>query len=166
MKLFKHLLVAVMVMAVSGNAYAQLSAANGLAAGKSLLALYKQYKADGKLDLSNTNNITNIVSLITNVKGLKSGATTATTPQSFVSNLISGSSDLVTKSNANSVLNTLGSIASLDTKSLTSSAASSAVSSALGGLMGQQSATKAANTTESAVTAASALTSLFKTLKN
>jgi len=166
MKHLKYFLMVLMAIAVSGNAYAQLSATNGLAAGKSLLALYTQYKADGKLDLGNANNITNIVSLITNVKGLTSGATTSTTPQSFVSNLISGSNGLVTNSNANSVLNTLGSISTLDTKSLTSSATSSAVSSAIGGLLGQKGSTKAANTAESAVTAASALTSLFKTLKD
>jgi len=166
MKTLKYFLVAVMALTISGRAHAQLSAANGLAAGQSLLALYSQYKADGKLDLANTANITNIINLITNVKGLTAKSTAENTSSSFLSNLISGSKNLVTNSNSNSVLGTLGSIANLDTSSLASSLASSAATSAISGLFGKKNSSSASsNTSASAVTAASALTSLFSSLK-
>ena len=44
---------------------------NGKAAGSALKSLYTQYKADGKLDMSNLNNILNMSTLASNVKGLK-----------------------------------------------------------------------------------------------
>lgn len=152
-------LVASLLICANANTQSLLTSSNGLAAGKALLSLYTQYKADGKLDLSKANNITNIVNLITNVKGLKSGSTSANTPSSFISSLISGSNNLVTKNNANSVLGALGSISNLDTSSIASSVASSALSSVL--------SKKSNNTTTSsaASTAGSVLTKLFGSLK-
>jgi len=169
MKAIKCLVIALCAILVSFNADAKLNATNGLAAGKSLLALYSQYKADGKLDLSNTNNISNIVSLVTNIKGLTSESTTQNTSASFLSSLITGSNNLVTTSNSNSVLSALGSIANLDTNSIASSvatsAATSAAKSALSGLLGKASSTATNTTSEAASTAGSVLSALFSSLK-
>ena len=50
---------------------ASAATSNGQAAGAALKALYTQYKADGKIDLSNINNIMNLAALANNVKDLK-----------------------------------------------------------------------------------------------
>lgn len=167
-----------------------INAANGIAAGKALLALYTQYKADGKLDLSNPTNLANIVSLINNLKGLRSDATVENTPSSFLQGLVTGSANLVTTGNTPSVLSTLGSISNLDVSALAnsavsqatsaatsaitsaaSSAATSAITSALGGLTGTSSTATTATSAEqqeaaaNAQSAMSALTSLFSMFK-
>lgn len=166
MKSIKTMVIAICAILLSVNANAaKLNASNGLAAGKSLLALYTQFKADGKLDLSNASNINNIVTLVSNVKGLTSESTASSTPASFVSSLISGSNNLVTKNNSNSVLGALGSIANLDTKSIASSVASSAAKSAIGNLLGKASSSSAASSSQAASTAGSVLSSLFSSLK-
>jgi len=133
-----------------------LTNSNGLAAGKALLSLYSQYKADGKLDLSNSANITNLATLAANIQGLAQN----TNVKNFLSGLISGSKNLVNNTNSSSVLSTLKSISGLDLSSLGTQAASAAASSLLSKLGGSKtSGTTAGNT--AANTAASALTKLF-----
>lgn len=178
MKIFKTLAIfaiALTISAVSLRAEVKLNASNGIAAGKALLALYQQYKADGKLDISKTANITNLISLATNVQGLTGSSTTKTTPASFVTGLINGSSKLVNKSNSNSVLGALGSIANLDLSSLSSAASalgsSSTAASAAGSLLSKitggsgSTGSNTSSNTAAALSAASTLTNLFKTLK-
>lgn len=152
-----------------------LNLQNGITAGKALVALYKQYKSDGKLDFSNTTNLTNLVSLVSNIKGLTNKSTTSSTPADFLSGLISGSNNLVNNSNANSVLGALGSIANLDTNSLAQSAttaaanaatkaAGSAISKLFGG-SGSTSSGTTSSTNTATSTATSVLTKLFSSLK-
>ncbi|MCQ2333989.1 MAG: hypothetical protein MJZ88_05175 [Paludibacteraceae bacterium] len=84
--------------------------AEGKAAGAALKALYSQYKADGKFDYSNPNNILNTISLLDNCKQLKSNAKDGEYWKSFASGLILGSENLVTEDLANGVteqLNTM-----------------------------------------------------------
>jgi len=158
---------------ISAPALADLNLQNGIAAGKSLLALYNQYKSTGKLDLTNTTNLTNIVSLVNNIKGLTSKSTVSTTPADFISGLISGSSNLVTNNNSGSVLSALGSIAGLDADAIKKSAASvaadaatSAATNAIGKLFGKSSSSStASSTTDSAASkVTSVLTGLFSKL--
>jgi len=144
--------------AAEASAQAGLNLSNGIKAGTALLALYKQYKADGKLDLTNANNISNVTTLVSNIKGLKSSDTSNT---SFIDGLISGSKNLVTNSNSGSVISSLSSLAGLDVSSLGASAASSAVSGLLSKATSSSSSSKSSS---AASTATSVLTSLFKSL--
>lgn len=134
-----------------------LTQGNGISAGKALLSLYSQYKSAGKLDFSNPTNIQTLLSLAQNIKGLS----TKQDNTNFLGGLISGSKNLVNKDNSTSVLNSLASLANLDTSSLTKAAASSAASSLLSKVSGQKS-TSASESTANA--ASSILSGLFGSL--
>ena len=130
----------------------------GTGAGSALLGLYSQYKTDGKLDLTNVNNIVNLATLASNCQGLKSS--TADTG-SFLSGLISGSKKLVNQDNGSTVLNSLKSIASSNLSSITDAAKSYAASSATNAAV---SALTGVNTNTSGVSSAvSTLSTLFNT---
>lgn len=168
MKTFKILAISVIALLSAGLCHAQtsttassssLTSSNGIAAGKAIVALYTQYKADGKLDLANTANVTNLVSLATNIAGLATNNSTT----DFLSGLVSGSKSLVNSENSSSVLSTLKSISGLDLSSLGTAAATSAASSLLGKFTGTKTS-GSATSSSAANSAASALTSLFKTL--
>ncbi len=145
----------------SAQAQGSLNLNNGIQAGMALLSLYKQYKANGKLDLTNTSNITSLISLASNIKGLKSNDNSNT---SFLSGLIQGSSNLVNNDNSSTVLNTLSSLAGLNinSESLKGTATKSVVSGLLSKL-GSKSSSSSSNSTASQ--AGSLLTTLFSTLK-
>lgn len=160
MKALKVLLIAAFAAIFSSNVQAaSLTGSNGLKAGSALLSLYTQYKATGKLDLTDANNINSLLSLASNIKGLDKIADKA----SFLTGLISGSKNLVNKKNSNTALTSLTQLAGLDFSGLTTSAASSAVGGALSKIAGG--ATKTTDTTSSVTSAAtSILTGLFKKL--
>lgn len=80
---------------------------NGKAAGSALKSLYTQYKADGKLDMSNLNNILNMTTLASNVKGLKGMTDKSTFYKDFAAGLIAGSGNLVTQNNSVAVMSGL-----------------------------------------------------------
>ena len=80
---------------------------NGKAAGSALKSLYTQYKADGKLDMSNLNNVLNMTTLASNVKGLKGMTDKSTFYKDFAAGLIAGSGNLVTQNNSVAVMSGL-----------------------------------------------------------
>ena len=86
---------------------ASTATTNGKAAGAALRALYTQYKADGKLDMSNLNNIANAATFTANVQGLKGQSDKGTFYKDFASGLILGSNNLVNESNSTTVMNTI-----------------------------------------------------------
>jgi hypothetical protein len=145
-----------------------LTKSNGTSAGAALLSLYTQYKTDGKIDMTNVSNIANVVTLANNIKGLKSSTNTA----NFVKGLISGSKKLVNTSNSSTVLSALKTISGLDLSSMASSAKSSAKSAAKSAattaatnILSSITSSKAGTQAKEVASAASTLTSLFKTLK-
>lgn len=96
---------------------------NGRAAGAALKALFTQYKLDGKLDMTNLNNILNLTSLANNVKDLKGQDSKSTFYKDFVKGLISGSGNLVTNTNSNAIMNGLSSLVNnVDLSALTQQA--------------------------------------------
>ena len=143
----------------SAQAQGELNLNNGIQAGMALLSLYKQYKSNGKLDLTNASNITSLLSLASNIKGLKSGDNNT----SFLSGLMQGSSNLVNKSNSSTVLNTLSSLAGMNINkdSLKDTAAEATVSGVLSKLVSRSSS----STSNTASQASSLLTTLFSGLK-
>lgn len=177
MKTFKIILAALFIsLAVPSVSKAQtsilsdvsslLTNKNGNTAGSALLSLYTNYKADGKIDLSNTTNIQSIITLAQNIKGIKEQKDNT----NFLSGLISGSKNLINNSNSSTALDALGQISSLDLSSLGKQAASAAATKAVSGLFSKigsknnstasASETKDANATQ----ASSILSGLFKTL--
>lgn len=86
---------------------ASAATSNGQAAGAALKALYTQYKADGKIDLSNINNIMNLAALANNLKDLKGQTNKSAFYKDFAAGLVTGSNSLVTSSNSTAVMNGL-----------------------------------------------------------
>lgn len=151
---------------------ASLTKNNGTAAGKALLALYTQYKSNGSLDMTNPTNIVNMVTLANNIKGLKSSVNTT----NFVKGLISGSGKLVNNNNSKTVLGSLTKLAGMDLSSLqtsaktaaktaASNAAKSAATEALSKIASSKNASTAVSNAKEIASAASTLSTLFKTLK-
>ena len=89
---------------------ASAATSNGQAAGAALKALYTQYKADGKIDLSNINNIMNLAALANNVKDLKGKTNKSAFYKDFAAGLVTGSNSLVTSSNSTAVMNGLSNL--------------------------------------------------------
>ncbi len=87
----------------TGNA--AVSAGQG--AGNALQALYTQYKADGKYDYKNMQNILNTVTLVANCEGLKENYKDKTYLKEFGKGMIASSLGLVTQNNVQTVTNSL-----------------------------------------------------------
>ena len=108
---------------------------NGKAACSALKSLYTQYKADGKLDMSNLNNIMNAATLATNVKGLKGQTDKTAFYKDFASGLILGSENLVTAATSSTIMNGLSNLANnVDLSSLTETATTAATNAATSAL--------------------------------
>lgn len=130
---------------------------NGKTAGVALKALYTQYKADGKLDMGNLNNLLNLTTLANNIQGLKGQTNKTAFYKDFASGLVLGSGSLVTENNTTSVMDGLTNLVSnVDLSSLTgkAEAASTAVNE------------KVATATEKANTAVSNATEIANSVTN
>lgn len=136
---------------------------NGQAAGAALKALYGQYKTDGKVDMSNLNNIINLATLANNIKQLKGQTDKSAFYKEFAAGLITGSNNLVTSKNSTSVMSGLTNLVNnVDLSGLTSKAASasSAASAALSGA-----ASKADTAIDNANEIASSVTNILNLFK-
>ena len=95
------------------------AATQGQSAGAALKSLYAQYKADGKFDTKNLNNIINTLQLVNACSDLKNNAKQSDYWKNFVSGLILGSEQLVTEKIAQPVTEQLTSLAAqVDTTKL------------------------------------------------
>ena len=152
---------------------------NGQAAGAALKSLYTQYKADGKLDMTNLNNILNLTTLSNNIKELKGMSDKSKFYKDFATGLIKGSDSLVNKSNSTSVMNGLTNLVNnvdlsaltQTTETTTETAAettTTAATSALSSLLSGSSNTSESSTTETIsnaseiVSSVSSILNLFK----
>jgi len=96
---------------------------DGVSAGKALRALYTSYKAAGKFDYTNLNNIINTVSLVNSCKNLKANLADKTYWSGFAQGLVTGSENLVTEQISDQVTSQLSDIVSkVDTDKLESAA--------------------------------------------
>ena len=135
----------------------------GSSVGLALASLYAQYKIDGKVDMSNVNNILNLATLASNLKILKGGAAASSSfVEQFASGLISGSKNLVNKNNSAKVIDNLVALSGINLNSITSAASSISNSTA----QTAGAALDKINTASSQVTSAvSTLNSIFSLLK-
>lgn len=99
---------------VIGGSSVASGSTSGQAAGAALKGLYSQYKADGKLDFRNVNNIINMASLANGIQGLKNNDDKSAFYTNFASGLILGSNNLVNTSNSSNILSGLSKLASTD----------------------------------------------------
>lgn len=99
---------------------------NGQASGAALKSLYTQYKADGKLDMTNINNILNLAALSQAVTELKDAGTVDKSDyiKEFATGLILGSNNLVNQTNSTPVVSGLTNIAGIDLSAVKGAATS------------------------------------------
>lgn len=93
--------------ATTATETASTATVDGKAAGVALRALFTQYKADGKFDMGNLNNLLNLTSLANNIQGLKGQTDKGAFYKDFASGLVMGSNNLVTEQNTTSVMDGL-----------------------------------------------------------
>lgn len=95
----------------------------GQQSGVALKALYTQYKADGKLDFSNLNNLLNIVNLSAQVQKITKAEKGTVDYSEFGKGLVAGSVNLVNDINKDQVVNVLTQqLAKVDTSKITEAA--------------------------------------------
>lgn len=133
----------------TGNA--AVSAGQG--AGNALQALYTQYKADGKYDYKNMQNVLNTVTLVANCEGLKENYKDKTYLKEFGKGMIASSLGLVTQNNVQTVTNSL--VDMVKTNETVQNATSKVQE-------GASSAASYANTAAQYASSISSLLSLFK----
>ena len=140
---------------------------DGQAAGVALKALYGQYKADGKLDMSNLTNLMNLAALATSVQNLKGQTDKTTFYKDFVKGLISGSNNLVNENNSTSIMSGLQNLVNnVDLSGLTASAEEKAESAAATITEKLSGASEKANTAvENATEIATAVTNILNLFK-
>ena len=139
----------------------------GQAAGVALKALYGQYKADGKLDMSNLTNLMNLAALATSVQNLKGQTDKTTFYKDFVKGLITGSNNLVNENNSTSIMSGLQNLVNnVDLSGLTASAEEKAESAAATLTEKLTGASEKANTAvENATEIAGAVTNILNLFK-
>lgn len=92
----------------------------GQQSGVALKALYTQYKADGKLDFSNLNNLLNMVNLSAQVQKITKAEKGTVDYSEFGKGLVAGSVNLVNDINKDQVVNVLTQqLAKVDTSKIT-----------------------------------------------
>ena len=140
---------------------------DGQAAGVALKALYGQYKADGKLDMSNLTNLMNLAALATSVQNLKGQTDKTTFYKDFVKGLITGSNNLVNENNSTSIMSGLQNLVNnVDLSGLTASAEDKAQSAAATLTEKLTGASEKANTAvENATEIAGAVTNILNLFK-
>lgn len=93
----------------------------GQQSGVALKALYSQYKADGKLDLSNLSNVANIMNVAAQAQKIKNAEKGSVDYKDFSKGLVEGSTNLISGIDADKVVDTLKETASskIDSEKIT-----------------------------------------------
>lgn len=111
--------IALLMMCVATMAFASCSSlstaassntaasASGASCGKALVALYNSYKATGKLDLTNGNNLANALTIVTAYTQLKENHDNETYKSAFRSGMITSGKPYISQSNANNLMSGL-----------------------------------------------------------
>ena len=143
------------VLGAGSTSGASAGVTGGQASGAALKNLYAQYQADGKIDVTNINNVVNLATLANGIQGLKDQDDKSAFYADFAKGLVLGSGNLISNTTAPSVTSSLSGLANTDLSALTN-AASAVIGSGLGGV--QSGTQSAGQSTGQSVT--SAITSL------
>ena len=151
------------VLGAGSTSGASAGVTGGQASGAALKNLYAQYQADGKIDVTNINNVVNLATLANGIQGLKDQDDKSAFYADFAKGLVLGSGNLISNTAAPSVTNSLSGLATTDLSALTN-AASAVIGSGLGGVQsGSQKAAQSASQSSAQSTGqnvTSAITSL------
>ncbi len=103
----------------------QTPTGSGQASGAALRNLYTQYKTDGKIDMTNINNILNLAALSQCIGELKDAGKVDKSEyvKEFATGLILGSNNLVNQTNSTPVVGGLTNLAGINLSSVTTAAA-------------------------------------------
>ena len=119
---------------------------NGQSSGAALKSLYSQYKSDGKVELSNINNIISLAQLANGIQGLKTQDDKSQFYADFAEGLILGSQNLVTQQTSKPVTNTLSSLVSGTDLSAIAAAGLAAAAQSKGAQQAQSQVSQGAST--------------------
>lgn len=111
----------------SSNSVATSAGAN---CGKAISNLYKEYKKENKVDVTNTNTLTYIIQIAAARNVLKENKNDAAFVSAFALGLVSGSNNLITNATSNNVINALLSLSSLNTVTTNTPSSSSTATEA------------------------------------
>lgn len=124
-KIFAAAMVVLMTAScgiLGGGNSAASGSTSGQASGAALKNLYSQYKTDGKIDVTNLNNVINLATLANGIQGLKGQDDKTAFYTDFAMGLILGSNNLVTQTTAPTVTNSLSGLANTDLSAITNAA--------------------------------------------
>lgn len=86
----------------------------GKSCGKAISTLYKEYKKQNKIDVTNTTTLTSIVQIAAARNVLKENKNNTAFMSAFAVGLVSGSNNLITNLTSNNVINALLTLSSLN----------------------------------------------------
>lgn len=102
----------------------------GASCGKAISNLYKEYKKENKVDVTNTNTLTYIIQIAAARNVLKENKNDAAFVSAFALGLVSGSNNLITNATSNNVINAMLSLSSLNTVTTNTPSSSSTATEA------------------------------------
>jgi hypothetical protein len=88
--------------------------ATGQSTANAILGLYRSYKANGTISLSNTTDLTNALALATGYTGYRNNQTNSSYKTSFAAGMVAAGGSLITSSNVNSVITTMNNLTGLN----------------------------------------------------
>ncbi|MBO7200145.1 MAG: hypothetical protein J6V54_01990 [Bacteroidales bacterium] len=97
-----------------GSGNTATATASGKTCGKAISTLYKEYKRQGKIDVSNPTALTCIVQIAAARNVLKENKDDKAFLSAFAMGLVSGSNNLITNLTSNNIINSLLSLSSLN----------------------------------------------------
>lgn len=116
----KLLLISVTVLFMASSCQSLFSTSEisvatsaGKSCGKAISTLYKEYRKQNKIDVSNTTTLTSIVEIAAARNLLKENKENKDFVTAFALGLVSGSNNLITSQTSNNVINALLSLSSL-----------------------------------------------------
>lgn len=129
MRMLKYLTAAVISLSLLSSCsviknVATSALSTGTNTGSAISALYKVLRTAGNIDLSNVTNLINLGKILTGANSVTNASTSFL--DQFTNGLISGSTGLITNSNASGVINGLRMLANLDTSAITRAATAAA----------------------------------------
>lgn len=140
---------------------------NGQQSGAALKSLYSQYRNDGKVDLTNLNNIVSMAQLVNGIQGLGGVDDKSKFYTDFAAGLILGSNNLVTQQTSKPVTNTLQTLVSgTDLTAIAAAGLAAAAQSQQAQQTQQAAATTSSNVANTVATISEATAGVSNTLSS
>ena len=140
---------------------------NGQQSGAALKSLYSQYRTDGKVDLTNLNNIVSMAQLVNGIQGLGGVDDKSKFYTDFAAGLILGSNNLVTQQTSKPVTNTLQTLVSgTDLTAIAAAGLAAAAQSQQAQQTQQAAATTSSNVANTVATISEATAGVSNTLSS